>query len=133
MPRFLSAAWFATVTRSEAEAANRTDAPADLVLEQVVRDTPDGTVVYRVEVASGRSRILWPVPGDAPDPDVRISTDWSTAVAVARGQVSTQQALMQGRLRVGGRPDRVAGAATALTGVDSVPPDVREETTFEVA
>ncbi len=125
MARYLSAEWFASAAPSDP-----LPEPVQLVLEQVVRDTPDGTVVYRVEVAGSHARIVWPVPEDAPPTDLRISTDWPTAVSVARGDLSTQRALMEGRLRVSGSPDRLGDVSSSLEGVDAVPDQVRRETTF---
>lgn len=126
MPRYLSAEWFASASSPEP-----LPGPATMVLEEVVNDTPDGTVVYRVEVAGDRARLVWPVPEDAPAPDLRITTDWATAVSVACGNLSTQRALMEGRLRVSGSPGRLGDASTALVGVDAVPAAVRRETTFD--
>lgn len=120
MARYLSAEWFAV-------AATPVPGRADLVLEQVVTDTPDGTVVYRVEVVGEAARIVWPVPADARPADVRITSAWPTAVAVARGELSTQRALMQGKLRVSGRPH---GPTAPAAGVDAVPADVRSATTY---
>lgn len=126
MARYLSAEWFDAAASSEASPGT-----AGLVLEEVVRDTPDGTVVYRVEFAGGGSRVVWPVPEDAPPADLRISTDWDTAVSVARGDLSTQRALMEGRLRVSGSPAGLGDASTALAGVDPLPAAVRRATTFD--
>ncbi len=128
MPRYLSEEWFASARTGEPLSG-----PPALVLEEVVRDTPDGTVVYRVEVAGEEARLVWPVPGDATPADLRITTDWATAVSVARGDLSTQRALMEGRLRVSGSPDRVGDAGTALAGVDALPAGVRQQTTFDEA
>jgi hypothetical protein len=125
MARYLSAEWFASAASAEPLAE-----PVRLVLEQVVRDTPDGTVVYRVEVAGEHARIVWPVPDDAPPADLRISTDWPTSVSVARGDLSTQRALMEGRLRVSGSPDHLGEVSASLAGVDAVPTEIRKETTF---
>ncbi len=125
MARYLSAEWFAAAASSEPLSE-----PVRLVLEQVVRDTPEGTVVYRVEVAGEQARIVWPVPEGAPTADLRISTDWPTAVSVARGDLSTQRALMEGRLRVSGSPGQLGEVSTSLGGVDAVPAGVRQETTF---
>lgn len=120
MARYLSADWF--------EAA-RTPVPSKaVVLEQVVRDTPDGTVVYRVHAGAGRAAIEWPVPDGAPEPHLRITSDWTTAVAVARGELSTQNALMQGKLRVSGNP---TVAVDEVAGADALPPEVRRTTTFD--
>ena len=128
MARYLSAEWFAA-----ASSAEPLPDPVDLVLEEVVRDTPDGTVLYRVEIAGARARIVWPVPTDAPSPELRISTDWNTAVAVARGDLSTQRALMEGRLRMSGNPGRLGEAAATLAGVDPLSSQVRASTTYDGA
>lgn len=130
MVRFLSPEWFAAVAAARPSGA---EPPAELVLEQVVESTPDGRVAYRVETAGGRARIVWPVPDPSSPPDLRITSDWPTAVAIARGELSTQNALMQGRLRVSGNPQNLAGPATALEGADPVPDEVRERTTYEGA
>lgn len=124
MARYLSEEWFALVSSAPLPE------PAIVVLEQVVRDTPDGSVAYRVEIGPSGARVAWPVPAGAPPADLRISTDWDTAVSVARGDLSTQRALMQGRLRVSGSPDQLAGATSTLAGLDPVPAGVRENTTF---
>lgn len=124
MARYLSAEWFALVS------SDPLPEPAIIVLEQVVHDTPDGSVAYRVEIGPSRTRVTWPVPPGAPPADLRISTDWDTAASVARGELSTQKALMQGRLRVSGSPGQLAGAPSTLAGLDPVPAGVREKTTF---
>ena len=124
MAQYLSAEWFALVSSPPLPE------PPLLVLEQVVGDAPSGRVVYRVEVGDTRARVVWPVPEDAPPADLRISTDWATAVSIARGDLSTQRALMQGRFRVSGSPDQLAGATATLSGLDPVPATVRDSTTF---
>ena len=129
MARFLSPEWFAEVEAAAGPAAG----PAEVVLEQVVEGSPGGPTRYRVEIAAGRARIVWPVGDGAPAADLRITSDWATAVALARGELSTQTALMQGRLRMSGNPQRLADAAAALQGVDPVPAEVRESTTFAAA
>jgi hypothetical protein len=123
MPRYLSAAWFASA------GSEPLPEPLEMILEQVVRGTPDGDVVYRVEVAGDQARIVWPVPAGAPAADLRVSTDWETAVSVARGDLSAQRALMEGRLRFSGTPGPLAGAA--MGGVDALPAGVRQATTFD--
>ena len=124
MPRYLSAEWFALV------ATDPLEEPALMVLEQVVSGTPGGPITYRVEVGANRARVVWPVPDGAAPADLRISTDWQTAVSLARGDLSTQRALMQGRLRIGGSPDRLPDATSALAGLDPIPAAIRETTTF---
>ncbi len=129
MPRFLSPEWFARVS---AETPPGQQPPA-AVLEQVVDGAPDGRVTYRVEIGESTARIVWPVPDGAADPDLRVTCDWPVAVAIAKGELSTQRALMQGGLRVKGNPGRLSELAAALQGVDPVPAAVREATTYAAA
>lgn len=123
MVRFLSAEWFAKV----AAASEPETGPARAVLEQVVDGAPGGRVSYRVVVGERRARIEWPTSAGAPPADLRISCDWPTAVAIARGDLSTHRALMDGRLRVKGNPARDGGLPA---GLDPVPASVRAETTY---
>ena len=55
MARFLSSEWFDEVARCRPRRPgdDREGAPEDLVLEQVVRETPDGAVRYLVVVSAG--------------------------------------------------------------------------------
>ena len=146
MARFLSPEWFAEIARHSpprpaagiAEPAEPTE-PADLVLEQVVRDTPDGDLRYRVVVAGGSAAIEFPV-GAAEDPtttngvvrapDLTIACDWATAGAMARGELSAHAALMAGRLQVSGNLARLTGRSAQLIGLDPVPEQVRRQTTY---
>jgi hypothetical protein len=135
MSRFLSPDWFAEVAR---DAPSPLGAPApetgQLVLEQVVHGTPDGEVRYRVVVGAGAAYIQAPLatnPNGGPvTPDLTIACDWATAVAMARGELSAQAALMAGRLRVRGNLARLSGRAPDLVGLDPVPEDVRRHTTY---
>ena len=143
MARFLSADWFAEIAAVAAVAADMPPEAASagqmaaggeqLVLEQVVHGTPDGEVRYRV-VARNRAARIEPVGvtsnGPSGAPDLTISCDWATAVAMAQGHLSAQGALMAGRLRVRGNLARLSGWAADLTGLDPVPPAVRRRTTY---
>jgi len=99
------------------------------VLEQVVRETPDGAVRYLVVVSAGSAYVVAPPAGDR-RPDLTITCDWTTAVAIATGQISAQTALMEGRLRVRGDLARLAGRASELVGLDPLPDNVRRQTTY---
>jgi hypothetical protein len=133
MARFLSAEWFALVASATPGAPP--EETADLVLEQVVRDTPDGEVRYRVVIAA-RSAYIEPLTEAtsakrAPShPDLTIACDWATAAALAQGELSTHAALMAGRLRVRGNLARLSGQSADLVGLDPVPEQVRRQTTY---
>jgi hypothetical protein len=132
----LSAEWFAEIARSApAETGGSADAGAGppLVLEQVVHNTPDGEVRYRVVLHEGSARIHPAAAhangADSP-PDLTIVADWATASALAQGSLSAQAALMAGRLRIRGSLARLSTWGAGLAGVDPVPPDVRQRTTY---
>jgi hypothetical protein len=139
--RFLSPEWFGEVARhshdphgqdrrSPNSPAESPDQPL-LVLEQVVRDGPDGDVRYRVVVTEGGAYIEPPSNLDfRPAPDLTIACDWSTATGLAQGTLSSQAALMAGRLRVSGNLARLSGQAAHLVGLDPVPESVRRQTTY---
>jgi hypothetical protein len=138
MARFLSADWFAEVARDGPPGPAGTSSAGakhaeQLVLEQVVHGTPDGEVRYRV-VARDRTAHIEPIGtthnGPNAAPDLTISCDWATAVALAQGNLSAQGALMAGRLRVRGNLARLSGWAAGLAGLDPVPPEVRRRTTY---
>ena len=128
MPRFLSPEWFAAVEQqTTGDAATDPVGPPDFVIDQVIRDTPDGEIRYRIEVAGTTARITTP---DGDPPDLTITADWPTATAIAKGELATTGALMSGRLRVRGNMVRLAGRAPDLLGIDPIPPEVRRQTTY---
>lgn len=141
MTRFLSDEWFDAVRSHSAH-----DQPGDkepghpphsvhgphpdrLVLEQVVTGSPEGNVRYFVVVENGKARLV--EPGFARQvADLTITTDWETAAAMAKGELATQAALMQGKLRVRGNLTKLAGRASELAGLDPIPEAVRRATTY---
>ncbi len=129
MVRFLSAEWFAAVAAARGGSPARDGEPR-LVLEQIVRATPEGDVRYLVVMNALSAAIEHPRPGEGPDPDLTITCEWQTATAIAQGQLSTQRALMQGRLRVRGNLARLSEKLAEVAGLDPVPPEVREKTTY---
>jgi SCP-2 sterol transfer family len=136
--RFLSAAWFDEIESARpgdsgeaAKAYDGTDPEDRLVLKQVVTGTPDGEVSYLVVVDGEQARVERP-PGSPGDGDIQltITCDWPTATAIAQGLLSTQRALMQGRLRVRGSPTALLARGRRLANIDPVPAEVRQNTTY---
>lgn len=131
MARFLSSEWFDEVARhTPATPPPAGAAPRDrLVMRQIVQGTPEGEVSYHVVVESGEARIS-PPGTDAGPADLTITTTWETAVALAQGKMPAQAALVEGRLRVRGNLATIGTAAGGLAGLDPVPVEVREATTY---
>jgi hypothetical protein len=130
---FLSDEWIAALDAA-ARAALRDGADDGdlLAVEPVVRGVPGrGDVRYRVSCGTAVHAVT-PLPNDA-SADVRIETDYATAVALARGQLNAQTALADGLLRVSGDLARLAAHASALARLGDLFASVRATTTFAVA
>ena len=122
---FLSADWLRAL-----DAALRTteipDVDGSFVLEQVVVDVPgSGEVRYCVMVDHNGARIQ-----ASATPDVRLTTDYEMAVAIAGGHGNAQQALALGRLRIGGDLDAFAARTTLLLALRDATAALRSDTTF---
>jgi hypothetical protein len=127
---FLSDEWIAALDAAARDAPNDGAADADaLAVEPVVRGVPGrGAVRYRVTCDTAVRAVTRPVYGESAD--VRIETDYATAVALARGQLNAQAALADGLLRVSGDLARLAAHAGALARLGDLFASVRATTTF---
>jgi alkyl sulfatase BDS1-like metallo-beta-lactamase superfamily hydrolase len=120
---YLSPAWFEEVDT----AAGPVEGPPDLVLQQVVLGGPDGDVRYRIEVRGALATLS---RGTTGDPDMTFTSDYRTAAAIACGELSTQAALLEGRIRVAGNPVQLLERHGQLGSLDPVPAAVRTGTTY---
>ena len=127
MIEFLSDEWIAAL--AGAAPASGGDGER-IVVEPVVQGVPGRDEVrYRIafyEVGC----VVADVGADAPPADVCLETDYSTAVALARGALNAQAALADGRLRVSGNVARLAAHAAALTRLGDLFAAVRPATTY---
>lgn len=126
MTEFLSAEWIDQLDAALRAAPNLDGGP--FVLEQVVNEVPRrGVVRYRLVVADGTARVSR--ESDAPV-DVRLTTDYETAVAIARGDANAQVALSQGRLRITGDSEALTRHADELRQLATAGAELRPTTTF---
>ena len=128
MPEFLSETWLDELDRA-VRTSESVSALAPLVIEQVVVDVPSlGEVRYRFRVDGDGARVT---RGRDPEPaDVRLTTDYLTAVAIARGKENAQIALARGRLRLGGDVDALVRRADALSALHDATAALRAATTY---
>jgi hypothetical protein len=128
---FLSEEWIAALADSCGAVAVDGDAGARrLVVEPVVVGVPGrGEVRYRISFDTTGCTVTVSAP-DAAEADVRLETDYVTAVVLARGEMNAQAALADGRLRVTGDVVRLAAHASAVARLDDVFSGVRESTTY---
>ncbi|MBW3627103.1 MAG: SCP2 sterol-binding domain-containing protein [Actinobacteria bacterium] len=129
MPRFLSPQWIEEASAAAATSPELAEASAGvhLVVQQVVTGGPDADVRYVVSFSDGQARLR---AGEAADADVTFTTDWESAVAVATGTASAQDAFTSGRLRVRGDVTALLRHARALDGLHAVFAGLRERTTY---
>ncbi len=72
----------------------------DLSVQFNVSDTPSGEdSAYTLAIGSGAAEL---VPGVDEGADVTVANDYATAVGISKGEINTQVAFMQGKLKVGG-------------------------------
>jgi putative sterol carrier protein len=102
---------------------------APVVIEQVVRAVPGrGEVRYHFRVDAGGACVVEGAPPESAD--VRLTTDYDTATAIALGKENAQSALAQGRLRLGGDIDTLVRGAAALAALDDATAALRAATTY---
>lgn len=127
--RYLSPEWIAALDR--AARSNDTLAEAtrgiQLVIQQEVRDGPEGDTSWHLQIDDGSVRVL---PGRAERADVVFTQDHATALAVGRGEVSAQTAFMVGQLRVGGNVGLLMEHHDAFDSVEDVFGPVRRATEY---
>lgn len=131
--RYLSPAWTAAAGRALAADEQLADTLAGVALtvEQVVTGGPDGDVAWHLALGGRRVRLTpGPVPAGDPPADLRFTTDYATAAAIAGGQLGAQRAFVEGRLRVGGDLSLLIAHQRALAAVDDALAKVRAETTY---
>ena len=129
MAAYLSAAWFEDVNRvarADGDLAGIT-AGARVTIQQVVTGGPAGDVRYWVRVDDGTVEAG---PGEAERPDATVTQSYATAEAVSRGELSVEQALLEGRVRLSGDVSVLLRHAAALAGVAGAFGEVRDRTTY---
>lgn len=127
--RYLSQEWLAAAAEAIAHDAALQVATEDLnlTLEQTVADGPEGTVCWHLVLRHGYAAL---VMGPTSTADLRFTTTWDTAQAIARGDLAAPDAFMDGRLRVGGDLTLLVRYHRKLAAVDDVLATLRAKTTW---
>jgi SCP-2 sterol transfer family len=128
--RYLSARWIDAARHAIAADPSLPAALAGITLtvEQTVEDGPDGTVSWHIAITDGAASL---VPGPAEKPDLRFTTAYATAAAIASGALAAQRAFVEGRLRVGGDLSLLTAHQRAIAALDDALAAVRAETSYE--
>lgn len=127
--RFLSREWLDELEAAAAasDEFRRALANVDLTLQHEVLGAPDGDVRYHLRVRGGR---LDAGLGAAIDPDVVLTEDYATAVALGRGELAASEAFATGRLRAGGRVALLVRYQEVFAGLGRVFASVRATTSY---
>lgn len=130
MLRYLSLDWINALSTEVA----RSDQMHELAsthrigVTQVVCDGPEGDVTYHLQVGDGEAAFG---AGPAEPEDVRMEQDWSTAVAVATGELNAQEAFINGHIRLYGDQQKLLESQPVFGALDAVFSRVRERTSYE--
>ena len=130
MPRYLSPEWFAAAGAVAGGATGGDEADGQqIALEQHVHGSPDGDVHYCVRVDDAGQLTI--EPGPCHHPDATFSVDYETAGALFRGEITAENALMNGRMKVTGNIAVLLEHGADLAGASATPIDqLRADTTF---
>jgi hypothetical protein len=127
--RYLSLDWIDAVA-AEIAASDPLRALADeheIGITQVVTAGPEGDVTYHLQVADGKVTFG---AGSADPEDVRMEQAWETAVAVATGTLSAQEAFMSGKILLFGDQQKLLGAQPVFGALDAVFTTVADRTDY---
>ena len=121
---YLSDEWLAAADRA---VAGLPSLPVELVVGYVVTGGPDGDRSHQVVL--GPDRVGFRRSGGTAA--VTLTMAWPVAVAVHRGELSAQQAVLDGRIRLGGDAGVLLGHQATLGEVDDRLDEVRAATRYE--
>ena len=130
MIRYLSLAWIDALSAEVAASENLRELADNhqINVTQVVRDGPEGDVTYHFRVGDGNATFG---AGEADDEDVRMEQQWSTAVAVATGELNAQEAFISGQILLFGDQHKLLDAQPVFGALDAVLASVRDRTSYE--
>jgi hypothetical protein len=129
MVRYLSLEWIDELAATVAADASLAELAGrhEIGVTQVVTDGPEGDVVYHLQVGDGSATFG---AGQAWPEHVRMQQDWTTAVAVATGELNANDAFLQGRILLTGDQQRLLDSQPVFGALDVVFRSVRERTEY---
>lgn len=130
MAAYLSPAWFddLNTTAGADDRLRAATAGARVVIQQVVGRPAGDDVRYWLAVDDGSVVVG---RGDAPQPTVTVTQSYDTAVALSRGDLAVEDAILDGRARLGGDIGALVRHQAALHSVATVLAGVRDRTTYD--
>lgn len=129
MARYLSQSWAEELNAAvgASGAVEAAGAGSVLTVQQVVTGGPDGDVRYWVRLGPGPVTVGL---GEVPAPDVTITEPYETAVAVNRGELTSEAAFLSGRAQVSGDLAALVEHQATLQGLGAAAAAVRAHTSY---
>lgn len=129
MVRYLSLAWIDALSNEVVNSAPLAALANEhrIGVTQVVTDGPEGNVTYHLRLGDGTASFG---PGPAEDEDVRMEQSWTTATAVATGELNAQEAFIKGLIRLTGNQQKLIESQPVFAALDAVFTSVRQQTEY---
>lgn len=127
--RYLSLDWIDAVgSRVTADTElQKIGSTVSVGITQVVTDGPEGTVIYHLQV--GNNAVSFSSGPSDPE-DVRLEQEWETAVAVATGSMTAEDAFISGSIRIGGDAQMLLQSQEVFAALDPIFVAVSELTDY---
>jgi putative sterol carrier protein len=100
--KFLSKEWLEALTAALGahEGFKSATATTELTLQFEIPDAPEGMErTYLITIGGGSVQAT---AGPGASPDVTITNNYETAIAISKGELNTQMAFMTGKIKVSG-------------------------------
>ena len=129
MPKYLSEEWAqeSSAALSSSDAFKSAVTGISLSVQQVVTGGPDGDKSYYMQIDNGEPKIAL---GEAQTPDVTLTQDYETAVAIAKGELNAQNAFMTGKMKVTGNMAKLMQHQGAFANLEPALKSVAEKTEY---
>ncbi len=119
MARYLSLDWIDEISHRVAADAElqKLGSAHSIGITQVITESPDGTVIYHLQ--SGNGRVVFGA-GPADPEDVRLEQEWFSAVDVATGEMTAEDAFITGCIRLSGNAPLLLECQAVFAGLDPI-------------
>ena len=127
--RYLSLDWIEEIGRLVAAdlSLQALGAHHTIGITQVITESPDGTVTYHLQ--SGNGRVAFGV-GPAEPEDVRLEQEYFSAVDVATGEITAEDAFITGCIRLSGNAPLLLECQAVFAGLDPIFTAIADRTDY---
>ena len=127
--RYLSLDWIDEIARRVAADSElqKLGSSHSIGITQVILESPDGTVIYHLQAGNGAVSFG---AGPADPEDVRLEQEWFTAVDVAMGEMTAEDAFITGCIRLSGNAPLLLECQAVFAGLDPIFSSVADQTDY---